>query len=476
MSQDGSKGAANGRPARVFEYRFGAYRVRCDDLILRYHNTQLPVAPKVASTLLVLLDNAGRFLSKDELLRSVWGEATVEEANLSQNIYSLRRLFDHTSGDAFIETLPKRGYRFNQRVTKHALDAAEPTSSRARWSFLAAFAAIATCVVIVNVAAGERTNPKTTGLSGVAENEDALGWYYWRGSTAADLRASIQHFRRVAQTAPHDPEGYAGEAIAYAKLADLWGGSPSGLIAAVGAEKLSRQAVATDPKSAIGRAARGFVELDTDGDLDAAAADLRFAVAADPNLSVAHNWYGAVLLYQGDLAGAQWELTKTTSLDSTLPGTNYLLALDYYLSRDYQDAIAYAKLETSSAWFSQPACMLLAAAHEETGQYALALGDARQLHANDDDALVSSSALAQIYASMGWHERARSELAVVERLAATDPAHPLVVALAYAANEHPSEAFAWLSRMPQSSRTFAGLDPRLDPLRHDPRFSHWIHG
>ncbi len=72
-----------------------------------------PLPPKVFDTLLALVENNGRVMSKDELMRSLWPDTFVEESNLTQNISQLRRaLGDGTAGAQYIETIPKRGYRF----------------------------------------------------------------------------------------------------------------------------------------------------------------------------------------------------------------------------------------------------------------------------------------------------------------------------------------------------------------------------
>ena len=478
MSQEVIKNAPKVTPLRGFEYQFGAYRVCRDELTLKYRDAVLPLAPKVVKTLLVLLDNAGRFVSKDELLESVWDGPVVEEANLSQNIYMLRRQFEMTSNETFIETLPKRGYRFTHPVTKRDLGATRVGKRMSAPVLIAAAlaAGVLLAIVIRFDMADKHALVPPASLTPAAENADALGWYYWRGTTEADLKQSVHDFRLVVNAAPQSPAGYAGEAIAYAKLADIWEGSPSGLVASLAAEKLSQRAVSLDHTSAIAHAAKGFVEFDLDGNNRAAAGDLKQAVGIEPDLAVAHLWYGAILLWQGDLGLARAELQRASNLDVTLPSIDYLLALDYYMSRDYENAIAYAKLDKDDFFASEAAPLLLAAAHEEVRQYPSAIQDVQRLAADPSNALVASGTLAYVYATTGQRERAGRALHAVEQLAEKDRDYPLLVALAYSANGRPNEAFAWLGRMPLSDRALFALDPRLDLLRHDRRFVQWLHG
>jgi DNA-binding winged helix-turn-helix (wHTH) protein len=73
----------------------------------------VPITPKVFDLLQVLAQHQGHLLEKEELMRAVWPDAVVEEANLSANISILRKaLGDGINGQVLIETVPKRGYRF----------------------------------------------------------------------------------------------------------------------------------------------------------------------------------------------------------------------------------------------------------------------------------------------------------------------------------------------------------------------------
>ncbi|MBL8166763.1 MAG: winged helix-turn-helix domain-containing protein [Acidobacteria bacterium] len=87
----------------------------------------LTVTPKVFELLLLLLENAGHVLEKEQLLARLWPDAVVEEANLTRNISRLRKVLDEeAAGTRYIETVPKLGYRFVGEVrvqaqTRHAL-------------------------------------------------------------------------------------------------------------------------------------------------------------------------------------------------------------------------------------------------------------------------------------------------------------------------------------------------------------------
>jgi DNA-binding winged helix-turn-helix (wHTH) protein/TolB-like protein/Tfp pilus assembly protein PilF len=100
-------------------YVFGRFRLDSVDKVLWHDDRPIPLTPKAIDTLLVLVARHGHLVTKEELLQLVWPDAFVEENNLAQNISTLRRVLgDGTGGERFIETVPKRGYRFVAAVTE----------------------------------------------------------------------------------------------------------------------------------------------------------------------------------------------------------------------------------------------------------------------------------------------------------------------------------------------------------------------
>lgn len=94
-------------------YEFGQFAVDTSNRILLCDGEPVALQPKAFDTLLLLIERRGEVLTKDELLRQLWPDRFVEESNLSQNIYVLRKTLAQTAGgDQLIKTIPKRGYRF----------------------------------------------------------------------------------------------------------------------------------------------------------------------------------------------------------------------------------------------------------------------------------------------------------------------------------------------------------------------------
>jgi Tol biopolymer transport system component/DNA-binding winged helix-turn-helix (wHTH) protein len=98
-------------------YEFGPFRLDASARRLYCDGRLIPLAPKVFETLLVLVENNGQALTKESLMEKVWPDTFVEESSLSQNIFLLRRALKEGGDDrTFIETLPRRGYRFVAEV------------------------------------------------------------------------------------------------------------------------------------------------------------------------------------------------------------------------------------------------------------------------------------------------------------------------------------------------------------------------
>ncbi len=101
----------NGRPKQF--YVFGHFRFDAQERLLRHDDRSVPLAPKAADTLLLLLENAGELVEKEELVRRVWHDTHVQDGALNKNISVLRRTLSERDGaEEYIQTVPKRGYRF----------------------------------------------------------------------------------------------------------------------------------------------------------------------------------------------------------------------------------------------------------------------------------------------------------------------------------------------------------------------------
>jgi Tol biopolymer transport system component/DNA-binding winged helix-turn-helix (wHTH) protein len=115
-------------------YEFGPFRLDATERLLWRDGETVRLTPKEFETLLALVRNSGHVMTKGELLKEVWPDTFVEEATLAQNIFTLRKALGRgaTEGEQqYIETVPRRGYRFVAGVWELKEEAAEATAAEA---------------------------------------------------------------------------------------------------------------------------------------------------------------------------------------------------------------------------------------------------------------------------------------------------------------------------------------------------------
>ena len=101
-------------------YRFGEFRLDAQGRVLRRGAEAVPLTPKAFDVLLRLIQNTERTVTKDELMKSVWPDSFVEESNLTQTIFMVRKALEETADRRYILTVQGQGYRFLVRVTEDA--------------------------------------------------------------------------------------------------------------------------------------------------------------------------------------------------------------------------------------------------------------------------------------------------------------------------------------------------------------------
>jgi DNA-binding winged helix-turn-helix (wHTH) protein/TolB-like protein len=99
-------------------YEFGPFRLDIGEQLLLRNGEVVPLTPKALELLLALVQNNGRVLGKEELMKQVWPDSFVEEANLSRHVFTLRKVLGEDGEERYIETIPRRGYRFVAGVTE----------------------------------------------------------------------------------------------------------------------------------------------------------------------------------------------------------------------------------------------------------------------------------------------------------------------------------------------------------------------
>jgi DNA-binding winged helix-turn-helix (wHTH) protein len=107
-------------------YEFGPYRIDPSKRLLMRDGDPVALTSKALETLLVLIERSERVVSKDELMKALWPDTFVEEANLTQHISMVRRALGETPKEhRYVVTLPGRGYCFAERVRVVLQDGAD---------------------------------------------------------------------------------------------------------------------------------------------------------------------------------------------------------------------------------------------------------------------------------------------------------------------------------------------------------------
>ncbi len=180
-------------PKRI--YQFTEFTLDVDRRVLLRQGSPQGMAPKVFDTLLILIQQGGQLVTKEELMSRLWPDTFVEEGNLTFNIKELRKLLgDDARNPRFIETLPRRGYRFIAAVQELPGDSnvvvetpAEPQAGE----FLPINTAPGPPIPLAPSHLSRSTSTKAMfAVAAIVLLAVSLGWLLWRRSPAANPASS----------------------------------------------------------------------------------------------------------------------------------------------------------------------------------------------------------------------------------------------------------------------------------------------
>ena len=344
------------------DYVVGPFRLDAEKLLLMRGREPVALGPKVVETLLALIEHPGEVLAKSQLVDRIWPEGYVEEANLAQNIYVLRKTFRQHGCDDPIETVPRRGYRFTAPVSRAPdsaprngrvmLDAGTRTPTavpRAAHALshriaaaLAGVALVAASVVLVSSHGIGQRRAAHGSLSTAGFQSYQIGRYNWNLRTRDGVRKSLTYFARVVDLDPQDARGYAALADANVVMGEYCYGTHQPSVYFARAKEYAIRALALDANSAEAHAALGILALERN-DATPAMMELRRAIVLDPSYGPAHEWYGIALVQRGRLAEGVGQLKTAAALDPLSVATTAWLGSAAYRQRRYGDAVMYAR-------------------------------------------------------------------------------------------------------------------------------------
>ncbi len=464
-------------------YEFGPLHLDAERLLLLDRGVPVALGPKVVETLLALIEHPGEVLTKSALLDRIWPEGYVDEANLAQNVYVLRKTLRARWDVDAIETIPRRGYRFTEDVRRRDGAAlAEPsiapmrTTPRRRNFWQAAVVAVLALVLSgglgLKLLSARAEADRTLSVEGARLYQ--IGRYYWNLRTPDGMAKSLAYFARVVDTDPLDARGYGALAGANAIMGDYQYGPLRPRVYFARARAYARKALAIDPKYGEAYAVLGMLSTEnnsmSDKQMAGALGDLQHAIALDPASGPAHEWYGIALFERGRFDEAYSQLREAAELDPLSVATTAWLGNAARLERRYDDAIAYARETLDLSPKRVEVYETLGLAYEARGDLSRATQAYDRLAiANVQYRAEAAALLAEVYAKSNRMPEARAQLAYA-RAHAKD-VDPGDLAIALAAVGQRGLALTWLRRVDGKPylRAEIASDPRFDAFRRDPQ-------
>lgn len=482
-------------------YEFGPFRLDAYERILLRGGETVALTPKAFDLLFVLVERHGHLLEKEELLKLVWPDTFVEEANVSYNISIVRKaLGDGENGLKYIETIPRRGYRFvagvkevkgeslaspvevppaspgltevDNRAAPDDEQAVAPPASKVapliRWDkrltvVSGAFALLLLTLVGIGLYRHFKAELRVDQLQ-------FKGGFYVGKLTEDEVKQGIEHYNQAIALDPNSAPGYIGLAQAYSILSD-WYMAPHEAMPKAKAAAL--QALRLDEGAANPHVTLGFVKSHYERDWAEGEIEFKRAIELDPENPSTHQYYGWYLIAVGRFDEAREEMQRALELDPLNANTMADLGLPFYFARQYDQAIEqYRKaIEMDRKWYWSH--LLLGWAYDQQGKLPEAIAELKQASRFNDSPQVLAS-LGHAYAVSGRRGEAQ---AVIEELTEISKLHyvsPYDVATIYAGLGDNEQAFAWLEKANEDRSGWLGLwlklDPKFDSLRPDPRF------
>jgi TolB-like protein/Tfp pilus assembly protein PilF/predicted Ser/Thr protein kinase len=300
------------------------------------------------------------------------------------------------------------------------------------------------------------------------------GRHFWnKRPRSSDVEKGIEYFQQAIEKDPDYALAYAGLADSYAVLG-AWESdariAPREVMPKATAAAM--KALALDDQLSEAHASLGFVSLHYDWDWREAEKQLKQAIALNPNYATAHHWYSHYAMAMGRSEESLAASKRALELDPLDDTINAHLAWHYYYARQYDQAIAQSRktleLNPNSFW----AHYFLGLAYEQKRMFAQAIPEFQQAIAVSS-ATFAKGALGHAYALLGNRSEALRLLSELKEPSPRGyvPSYNISVVYEGLGEE---QAFQWLEKAYEehsSWSVYLKVEPRLDPLRSDPRFA-----
>jgi TolB-like protein/Tfp pilus assembly protein PilF len=575
-------------------YEFGLFRLLTTERLLLRAGRPVPLAPKVFETLLAFVQNRGRLLTKDELMNLIWGDTVVEEGNLTQNIFVLRKVLGETPADhRYVVTIPLQGYRFvapvrelsadesrtglSNRIDRAQAEGPSPITTIAvlPFSFLNPskeehFEGIGiadTLITKLNSLKQILIRPTTAVLryaeakedlfaigselgvgalldgtiqhngdrirvnvqlidvnrggtlwaakydekysdifavqdSIAAKVTDALeiqlssdemqrltkshtenveayqlyvkGRYFWETRTEQGLKKAIEYAQKAIDIDENDAMAHVGLADSYAFLGEYLYMAPQ--VAFPKAKEAALKAQQLDPNLAEAYASLAEVNFFYDWDWLSAEQNYKQVIEMKPNYASARHWYAWFLMAMGRFDEALDNIRKAQTIDPGSLILNTVMGLPFYFEGYYEQAIAQFRDTLEMDPHFTHARYYLGSALTQVGAFDEAADELEKV-LPIEYRQQTSALLGYVYAASGQRGKARKVLKDLQVASEKSYVSPYLQAIVHTGLGETDQAIVQLERGFQERAAwmvFLDMDPFLDKLRDDSRFSDLV--
>jgi len=440
-------------------YRFDRFEVDFGTGDLRRQGVRVAMAPKVAELLLALVESSNNLVTREDLQSRLWPDThTDRERGLNNAMNRLREaLGDSAAEPRFIETVPKRGYRFLPRLE-------EPRPPRIGLFKVLALAAAVLVFVVIWI----RWPRHSAEAAAPAEYFAALRKLKLGGT--GDLKDARSLLDAAIIKSPMYAPAYAALAPVLLDLIDAGAVEPGATRRL--ATEAAQTAVRLQADSSDAHLAMGLIRLRADWQLQPARHEIERAIRLSPNSAEAWRAKSSLLLASGDAAGAVEAAERSVALEPLSPWIQTASGRAIYYNGEFGRSIEQLERAIRIAPEFSPAHRYLSEVYWQSGRK----DDARREFlatmnlAGMDTAEIQH--VSELTAREGLPGYWRSQLGLLEEREDRQGV-PFKLAAIHAAMDHVAEAIQWLDRaigQKDVQLLFLRVNPRFNKLRSNPGF------
>jgi DNA-binding winged helix-turn-helix (wHTH) protein/Flp pilus assembly protein TadD len=473
-------------------YEFGDFRLDSEPASLWRDGSLVPLPPKALEMLLLLVREREVIVSREELLETVWRDTIVEEGNINYTVSLLRKTLDKDDKGRFIQTVPKRGYRFVAHVLEvsangHAENAVpyvevtiptEQPKPKIRWHFVG-LVLLGALFVTGFVTWRSLVNGKKVSTAAVTNHNSEAYRAYVRGRAILDAKnpdnfeKAIDEFQKAVALDPTFALAYAGLADASMRRGFNTSGASQGEFY-VRSKAFAQKALDLDPNTAEAYASLGTIKRIYDWDWAGAERDFRRAIELNANYARAHLGYALLLSCLGRGDEALVEIKRAIEIDplSQDVKSGYLTVLEG--RGEYAAALAQAQENVNFNKEYRRGMRGVATFLFHLGEYPRVIEIAEQeLTAKNSQEFAWLSLLVTSHHRSGQSGKRDERLKQLEEAAQTDTKALYALAENYAELGRTNDALAALEKcieVREERMMWLKVEPRLAHLKGNARF------